>query len=170
MRARGEKVDVLGWTKSYDHLGNPFWPGHSDIKHLIKNVWVAWKDYGCIPQSDVFHINTEYRRFIVKTLRKQERIHWDECSTDMYNHTGAHCFWKKHTANIIYIRRVHGRTFPSRLFWAGKYPNMYRRNLKYNGIGGGHKTYIWQRLIVWQQDGKKFNKPRTKKKTRGWKL
>ena len=27
--------------------------------------------------------------------------------------------------NIIYIRRVHGRTFTSGLFWTDKYPNMY---------------------------------------------
>ena len=68
---------------TYDHLDNPLWLGHSSIKHLIKKVLVAWNHYGCILQSDVFYINTGSRRFIDKTSRKQEQIHWDAWSSKM---------------------------------------------------------------------------------------
>ena len=73
--------------------------------------------------------------------------------------TQIHIFWKKHPADIIYIRRVHGCTFPSRVFWTRKYTNIYRCNIVYNGIRGGHNTYIWPRLMFWQQNGENFNKP-----------
>ena len=76
---------------TYDHLGNPLLLGQSYIKYIIKNILVAWKHYGRILKSDVFHINTGSRRFIERTSRKQEKIHWDACSTYMYNHTDTHC-------------------------------------------------------------------------------
>ena len=69
-----------------------------------------------------------------------------------------HIFWKKHTTDIIYIRRVQGCTFPNRLLRKGKYLDMYRCNLIYNGIGGGRNNYIWKRLMVWKQYGEIFNK------------
>ena len=65
---------------------------HGDIKHLIKKVLVAWKHYGRILQSDVFHINTGSRIFIGKSSRKQEQIHWYVCSTDMDNHADTYGF------------------------------------------------------------------------------
>ena len=68
------------------------WLGHSDIKNLIKKVSIAWKHYGLILQSDVFHINKLSRRFIEKTSRKQEQIHWDLCSTYMDNHADTYFF------------------------------------------------------------------------------
>ena len=77
---------------TYGHLGNPLWIGHIDIKHLIKKVSVAWENYGCILQSDIFHINRGSRIFIENTSSKQGEIYWDACSTDMDNHPDAHFF------------------------------------------------------------------------------
>ena len=75
----------------YDRLGNPLWLGHSDIENLIKKVSVAWKNHGHILQLYGFHINTESRRFIEKTSRKQDQIHWDSCSIEMDKHSDTHC-------------------------------------------------------------------------------
>ena len=66
-------------------------------------------------------------------------------------------------ATTIYIRILHGHTFPNGVFQIGKYPNMHSHNLIYSGIGGGHNTYICTRFIVWQQDGEIFNKPQLMK-------
>ena len=151
---------------TYYHLGKPLWLGYSDIKYIIKKFWVAWKHYGCILQLDLFNIQIGSRRLIWNTSRKKEKCHWGAYSIDIDNHVDTHCFWKKHTANIIYIRRLYVCIFPSGLFWTCKYPNIYRSNLIYNGIGKVHNTYTWPRLMVWQQDGEVFNKPQSM--TRFW--
>ena len=36
---------------------------------------------------------------------------------------------------------------------------MYRCNLIYNGIDGGHNTYIWSMIMIWKQDEKNLIKP-----------
>ena len=56
---------------------------------------VSWKHYGRILQSDVFHINIGFRRFIEKSSGEKGKIHWDACSTEMDNHTDTHCFGRK---------------------------------------------------------------------------
>ena len=76
----------------YDHLGNPLWLGHSNIKHLIKKVSVTWKHYGRILQSYVFNNNTRSRIFIENTSSKKSQIHWDACSTEMDNHADTNVF------------------------------------------------------------------------------
>ena len=62
---------------TYDHFGNTLILGYSEIKHLKKKVLVAWNNYVCILQSDVFNINTGSRIFINNTSSKQEQIHWN---------------------------------------------------------------------------------------------
>ena len=39
---------------TYDHIGNPLWLGHIDIKYIIRKVSVAWNNYGRILQLDFF--------------------------------------------------------------------------------------------------------------------
>ena len=70
-----------------------------------------------------------------------------------------HVFLKKHTSDIIYIIIFHGHTFPRNLFLTGKYPNIYRCNPIYNGIGVGNNTYIWPSLMVCRQDREHFKNP-----------
>ena len=79
---------------TYDHIGNPLWLGHSGIKYITSKVSVACKHYGCILNLDVFHIITGPRRFIERTSRKKEKIHWGVCLTYMDNHADTHYFWR----------------------------------------------------------------------------
>ena len=77
---------------TYEYIGYHLWLGHIEIKHIIKKVSVAWKHYGYILQLDVFHINIGWSIFIENTSREQEKIHWDVCSREIYNHADTHCF------------------------------------------------------------------------------
>ena len=132
---------------TYDHLGNHFWLGRSDIKYIISKVSVVWNHYGLILQLDIYHVNTESRIFIAKAS-KQTQIHWYALYTGMDNRADT----------IFFGSNIKPISFKSEECTIAPFLVEYSKHVNipiHTGMtsykmesGGGHNIYNWPRVMV----------------------